>query len=126
MALLIGNSNYQMNTNCLFCPHNDVKTMEEKLQEDGFKTLSLVDLTRKQMSRAINYFCSLLHEGMYVVFYYSGHGVGDESTTLLMPIDADGQQVKVDEYINYNAVRQKLQRQHAIKLIAILDCCRTK
>ena len=125
MALLIGNSKYKGTTDSLFCPHNDVKAMEKKLQELGFKTISLVDLTHKQMSSAIQYFRSLLQEGMYAVFYYSGHGIGNESTTFLMPIDADSQQVKLEEYIYYNTIREELQEQRA-KVIAILDCCRAK
>jgi len=75
MALLIGNSNYKGNIKCLQCPHNDVKAFAEKLQQLGFKTLTLVDVSLDEMLRAIDYFCGLLHKGMYAVFYYSGHGL---------------------------------------------------
>ncbi|XP_065883772.1 uncharacterized protein [Dysidea avara] len=125
MALLIGNGNYRGSTKHLRCPPNDVKAMTEKLQELGFKTLSLVDVSLNEMSRAINYFCGLLRKGMYAVFYYSGHGLGNENTTYLMPIDANDQQVKIEEYINYNDARRKMQQRRA-KVIAFLDCCRTK
>jgi len=102
-----------------------VKAMAEQLQQLGFKTLTLVDVSLNEMSRAIDYFCGLLHVGTYAVFYYSGHGLGNESTTYLMPVDADDQQVKIEEFINYNVVRRKMQQRRA-KVVAFLDCCRTK
>ena len=125
MALLIGNSNYKGATTKLKCPRNDVKAMAAKLQQLGFNTLTLVDVPLDEMSRAIDYFCGLLHVGMYAVFYYSGHGLGNESTTYLMPIDANDQQVNIKEFINYNVVRQKMQQRRA-KVVAFLDCCRAK
>jgi len=125
MALLIGNSNYKGAPKKLRCPHNDVRAVDKKLQEIGFKTLTLVDLSLNEMNRVINYFCSLLGEGMYAVFYYSGHGLGDDSTTYLIPIDAYGHQVRIEECIDFNSVRRKMQSQCA-KIIAFFDCCRTK
>ncbi|XP_065883776.1 hemicentin-2-like isoform X2 [Dysidea avara] len=124
MALLIGNSNYKGTANHLKCPHNDVKAMAEKLQDLGFKTLTLVDVSLQEMSRAIDYFCGLLHEGMYTVFYYSGHGLDVHKTTYLIPVDANGQQVNTEECVNYDFVRQKMQQQRT-KVIVFLDCCRT-
>ena len=122
MALLIGNGSYHEAIH-LRCPRNDVKGMAEKLQELGFKTLTLVDVSLKEMSRAIDYFCDLLHEGMYAVLYYSGHGLDVQKTTYLVPIDANGQQVKTEECVNYDDVRQQMQQKNA-KVIAFLDCCR--
>ncbi|XP_065886160.1 uncharacterized protein [Dysidea avara] len=52
-----------------------------------------------------------------------GYGLGNESTTYLMPIDANDKQVKIEEFISYNDVRQKMQHRH-VKVISILDYCR--
>ena len=122
MALLIGNSSYK--TQRLKCPHNDVKAVTVTLQELGFKTISLVDLTLTQMTKAVEYFYELLDEGMYGLFYYSGHGLDVHKTTHLMPIDANDSQVKLEECVNYDVITQKLQKRPA-KIISILDCCRT-
>ena len=54
MALLIGNSSYKRRP--LRCPRNDVKAVTEKLQKLDFKTISLVDLTLTEMSKAVDYF----------------------------------------------------------------------
>ena len=121
VALLIGNKNYKDHP--LNCPHNDVKAMTEKLHEFNFKTISLVDLTLDQMSKAVDYYCSLLSKGMYAMFYFSGHGIADSSkTSYLVPTDATN--YRCIESINYDEIRQKLQNTLS-KVIVILDCCRT-
>ena len=122
IALLIGNSSYK--TRGLRCPHDDVKAVTVALQELGFKTISLVDLTLTEMTKAVEYFYELLDDGMYGLFYYSGHGLDVHKTTHLMPIDANDSQVKVEECVNYDVITQKLQKRPA-KIISILDCCRT-
>ena len=118
MALLIGNYKYKGKP--LKYSGNDVEAVAGKLRELQFKTISLVDLTLSQMARAVDYFCSLLSWGMYAVFYYSGHGVENQSTktTYLMPIDAD----EFDQCINIDDIKQAKQS----KVIMILDCCRVK
>jgi len=122
MALLIGNSSYKRRP--LRCPRNDVKAVTEKLQKLDFKTISLVDLTLTEMSKAVDYFCDLLDTGMYGLFYYSGHGLEVLKTTYLMPIDANEEPIKTGECVNYDTITQKMQKQPA-KIISILDCCRT-
>ena len=66
MALIVGNSVYQaqdimpLPTVC-----NDVKLMESKLAELGFKVISLVNLEKQEMEVAIKEFCLLLDQGIY-------------------------------------------------------------
>ena len=121
MALLIGIRNYEKYP--LTCPHNDVKAMTEKLQDLNFKTISLVDVTLTEMSRAVDFYCNLLKKGMYAVFYFSGHGIADCSkTSYLVPIDATN--YRSTDSINYDEIRQKLQNKLS-KVIVMLDCCRT-
>ena len=123
MAILISNSNYQLEP--LRCPKNDVKILTERLQKLNFKTMSLVDLTFSQLINAVNYFCSLLNNGMYAMFYYSGHGVEVNNTTYFVPIDADEQDIKVVQLNNSDLIMNKLQSTSA-KVIMVLNCCREK
>lgn len=122
-ALLIGNSNYKGKP--LRCPKNDVKAMTERLQKLNFKTISLVDLTLSQMTNAVDYFCSLLDNGMYAVFYYSGHGIEVNKTTYFMPIDANEKELKIAQHNNSDLIACKLQETYA-KVIMVFDCCRKK
>ena len=120
MALLIGNNNYEGKP--LRCSKNDVKALTQRLQQLNFKTISLVDLTFSQLINAVEYFCSLLNNGMYAIFYYSGHGVEVNKTTYFVPIDAD-ENLKIVQCNNSDLIAYKLQRTRA-KVIMILDCCR--
>ena len=119
LALLIGNNNYKKRA--LKCPRNDVQAMADKLRELGFKVISLVDLTLNEMQRAVEFFCNFLDKGMYAVFYYSGHGLEHCKTSYLVPIDAIN--FMIMECINYDHIRQKLQKKLS-KVIVVLDCCR--
>ena len=119
VALLIGNSHYQ--GQLLKCPHNNVKAMTENLMQLNFKTISLVDLTLNEMSRAVKYFCDHLGSGMYGLFYYSGHGLEVQNTLHLMPINANDKLMKIEEWVNYDVILQRMQKQSAT-IISILDC----
>ena len=121
MALLIGNSNYEGKP--LRCSKNDVKALTQRLQQLNFKTISLVDLTFFQLINAVNCFCSLLGDGMYAIFYYSGHRVQVNNTTYFVPIDADKKDLKVVQFNNSDLIAYKLQSTLA-KVLMILDCCK--
>lgn len=122
MALLIGNCDYKGKP--LKCSMNDIEAVTSKLRQLNFKTISLVDLTLSQIAQAVDYFCSLLDQGMYAIFYYSGHGLEHNRTTYLMPIDAV-EPVKLDQCINVDDVTGKMQAKKS-KVFMIFDCCRIK
>lgn len=122
MALLIGNCNYKGKP--LKCSKNDVEAVTCKLRQLNFKTISLVDLTLSQTAKAVDYFCSLLDQGMYAVFYYSGHGLEYNKTLYLMPTDADAS-VRVSQCVNVDDITGKMQAKRS-KVIMIFDCCRIK
>lgn len=75
------------------------------------------------MSNAVSYFCSLLSEGMYAIFYYSGHGVEIDKTTYFVPIDADETNLNIMQLYNADSIKCDLQSTSA-KNFMILDCCR--
>ena len=122
MALLIGNCKYKGKP--LKCSKNDVEAVTDKLRQLNFKTISLVDLTLSEMAKAVDYFCTLLDNGMYAVFYYSGHGLENQKTTYLMPIDAD-EPARFNQCMNVDDVAVKMQARQS-KVVMIFDCCRIK
>lgn len=95
--------------------------MTEQLQGLNFNTISLVDLSKAEMLMAVERFCKLLHNGVYAVFYFSGHGMENYKTTYLVPIDAKS---KNSDCVNYDKIKQKMKRKRA-KIVLVLDCCRT-
>ena len=66
VALLIGNEDYRTGER-LVAPGNDMAKLADKLQSEQmyFKVVSLLDLTLKEMRKALDIFCSLLNEGVY-------------------------------------------------------------
>ncbi|XP_010894829.1 mucosa-associated lymphoid tissue lymphoma translocation protein 1 isoform X3 [Esox lucius] len=64
VALLIGNLNYSHHPD-LMAPTMDVHELANLLQQLGFRVLSLLDLTRKEMLAAIDKFLLLLDKGVY-------------------------------------------------------------
>ena len=75
------------------------------------------------MINAVEYFCNFLDQGMYAIFYYSGHGVEVNKTTYFVPVDADERDLTTVHYNNSDLVAYKLQSTLA-KVIMVLDCCR--
>ena len=63
------------------------------------------------------------HEGLKVIFYYSGHGVPDEETkdAFLLPVDANGQ--STFGCIPLNKLYKDLSALNARLVTVFLDCC---
>lgn len=98
IALLIGNTHYQNNDEPLVFPHKDVYDLRNELHSLGFKVLSLVDLTLREMRTIMLAYCQLLGPGVFAVFYYAGHGFEENGKNYLMPVDATPAQ-KEEEFI---------------------------
>lgn len=79
-------------------PHKDVFNLRHALRELGFKVLSLVDLTLREMRTIMLAYCQLLGPGVFAVFYYAGHGFEENGKNYLMPVDASSAQ-KEEEFI---------------------------
>lgn len=62
VALLIGNKNYHSTTLRLNTPENDVQDMAGILRCADFKVVTLVNLTKKEMDDALDYFTQLIGE----------------------------------------------------------------
>ena len=98
IALLIGNKHYHNLEEPLVFPHKDVFNLRHALRELGFKVLSLVDLTLREMRTIMLAYCQLLGPGVFAVFYYAGHGFEENGKNYLMPVDASSAQ-KEEEFI---------------------------
>lgn len=64
VALLIGNEGY-MSDKKLSAPSNDILKVGNKLRAMKFKTLICKDLTKAHMEKVIDFFISLLYDGVY-------------------------------------------------------------
>ncbi|EDO37454.1 predicted protein [Nematostella vectensis] len=126
VALLIGNKDYKMaqHLNTLFHPLNDVCDLAGVLRSIGFKVVSLVNLTLKEMEFALDEFYKLLVKGTYALFYFAGHGFEINGQGYLMPIDAT-ERYHPQENLPAWKVLETMQNSEAKLNIIVLDCCRT-
>ena len=96
---MIGNTHYQhLNEPPLVFPHKDVYDLRKELHALGFKVISLVDLTLREMRTIMLAYCKLLGPGVFAVFYYAGHGFEENGKNYLMPVDISTAQ-KEEEFI---------------------------
>ncbi|KAL9987618.1 hypothetical protein ACROYT_G001958 [Oculina patagonica] len=126
VALLIGNKDYRFQQlGRLFHPINDVCDLNGRLVNMGFKVVSLVNLTLKEMREALVEFCKLLVEDTYAVFYFAGHGFERGGRSYLMPIDAT-ESYRRNENMASAEVLRTMQATEAKLNVVLLDCCRTE
>jgi len=86
-ALVIGNSQYSQQTP-LRNPSSDAAEIARSLEEVGFEVELALDLTRRELGRAITRFSSNAKEADISLFYFAGHGIEIDGRNYLVPIDA--------------------------------------
>lgn len=123
MALLIGNKNYHVKSLRLNTPENDTQDLSGILRSADFKVVSLVNLTKKEMDDAINYFTQLLGPNVYAVFFFAGHGFELNNMNYMMAVDCTKQKNP-----SYSVCAQKvlhiMQETKAKLSVVLLDMCR--
>jgi uncharacterized caspase-like protein len=132
LALVIGNGDYDENTNKLKLgeldnPVNDAYDMAEALKGLGYQVILRTNVNKTAFKRAVRDFRQgLSQSGGVGLFYFSGHGFQYENINYLMPLKADirqGIDIK-DEALKADAVLQQMQLAHSGVNIIILDACR--
>nr|XP_054755642.1 mucosa-associated lymphoid tissue lymphoma translocation protein 1-like [Lytechinus pictus] len=122
VALLIGNEAYRSG-DLLSAPGNDMEKLARNLYEMQFKVVSLLNLTVAEMKKALKIFCSLLDDGVYGLFYFSGHGFEKNGQTYMVPADAPtGYYPK--ECMCAQEVLENMQGRNTALNVILLDICR--
>lgn len=91
VALVVGNSRYQLPGAALSNPANDARLIAEVLKDQGFQVTTLIDANKAEMESAIGVFGQSLTElGRNTVglFYFAGHGLQIGGVNFLVPVDA--------------------------------------
>lgn len=126
VALLVGNENYvhKDSLGMLVHPLNDTRDIAGALASIGFTVVSLADLNLKEFRRAVSFFCQLLSEDMYAVFYFAGHGFEVHGDSYLMPVDATASFSTQENYRASEILNSIVKCRPRLSML-ILDCCRT-
>lgn len=123
VALILGNSNYRSYGNILPAVKEDMTHTNQLLEKMGFKVICLLDLTLLEMQHYLEIFCSMVAEGVYVLFYCIGHGFLHDHKHYLIPWDAS-QGVALNESLCIERCIERIQNQSPIMLMALFDICR--
>ncbi len=123
VALLIGNKNYYVKSLVLNTPENDTQDLAGILRSADFKVVSLVNLTKKEMDEAIDYFTQLLGPNVYAVFFFAGHGFELNKMNYMMAVDCTKQK-NPSFSVCAQKVLQIMQETKAKLSVVLLDMCR--
>ena len=128
VALVVGNNAYE-HVAPLEKAVNDADAMTRALEGRGFSVIRAVNLSRRDMNRAMQKFVSRIEPGDVAMLFYAGHGVEIRGENFLLPVDipnaGPGQEDFVKgEAISLSDVLERLKRRKAQLNIVILDACR--
>lgn len=96
MALLIGNGAYSEKIGKLAYPRNDVRLMEQLLQEAGFRAVTLHDASQAAMRKTLRDFGERAKGASVALVFYSGHGTQVDGENYLVPLLAEEPADEVD------------------------------
>lgn len=122
VALVIGNAAYPGAP--LKNPANDAKDVAQAFRQLGFEVIERIDVTQKEMNRAITQFGARLVADSVAVFYFAGHGLQVRGKNYLVPVDAqiDSEASVRAEAVDVDALLDQLTS--STLNIVILDACR--
>ncbi|CAD5215925.1 unnamed protein product [Bursaphelenchus xylophilus] len=124
VALIISNRTYAPNMTNLITPHCDAQTLAECLQQFGFKTVTLGDLTLKEMKFFIMEYRKLLGNDVYAVFYFVGHGFQANGQCYLLPIGAPAENYGPEDCLSMDWVLSVFKEYSPALNLVLLDICR--
>ncbi len=124
VALVIGNGSYAQTP--LPNTINDARAMTEVLSRLGFKVITKLNATQREMLYAIVEFGHELEKGGVGLFYYAGHAVQIRGQNFMIPI---GARISVEDHVepelvDINKVIGRMAGARNKLNIVILDSCR--
>jgi uncharacterized caspase-like protein len=125
IALLIGESDYR-NVKPLANPARDAQAMAAALRSAGFsKIIVNTNLTRSDISAALQAFTSEARDADVALVYYAGHGMELDGVNYLIPVDA---RLASDDDVQYETINLELAMRAASRArrlsLVLVDACR--
>lgn len=126
VALLIGNSGYEMPALSLKNPVNDVAALHAKLGALGFVVITAQDADIEDMQNALGAFEKQMQGAEVGLFFYAGHGsqAGGENYMLATDFNGTTSDSVKRASLTMTAVRDAFRRAKPRAGILILDACR--
>lgn len=124
VALVFGNASYKNSK--LENPIKDAKAMESKLKELGFSVTLVLDADTEKMDEELRKFYSKAKNADLGLLYYSGHGIGTDEGSFLLPVTSnikDETDLK-RHAVNLNDVVTDTCESGCKQVIILMDACR--
>ncbi len=125
VALLIGNQTYKY-MSPLTSPRNDISELKNTLSKMNFRVFAYYDLSLNEIMHLIAKICALLGPGVYLFFYYSGHGFHYQRFGIdyIIPIDVRNEpSLRCSECLSISYITHQFQMT-LCKVFTFFDCCR--
>ena len=122
-ALLIGNSEYQVEWTSLTSPINDINEIS-KLLKNKYKfekVITVPNATREKMFEAFENLATITTDNDYVLIYYAGHGDIKGNKSYWIPVDAKKKSIR--NWINISDIENILLEIPAHHLAVMVDSC---
>ncbi|MBP7652294.1 caspase family protein [Candidatus Dependentiae bacterium] len=133
-AILIGVQNYA-DYAPLSCTHGDVDDMRQLLAMSGYEDEDIMvlkdekssdPLTAAKIMRNINDFSRAVKAGDNVLFFFSGHGVGDDKgNNYLLAYDGNRDLPEKFGSLPLVNIKNYLKKNNPEEIVMIIDACRT-
>jgi formylglycine-generating enzyme required for sulfatase activity len=131
-AILIGIQNYDNYAPLESC-YGDVEDMKAMLMQSGFEPDYIWEIkdeygkmiTASKLDDNIQAFSRGISKGDKVIFYFSGHGVGDRNGDNYL-LGYDGSMSRPEKYgISVSYIKTQLKQKHPAEVVLIIDACRS-
>ena len=133
LALLIGVSEYETGFSPIATAQRDVEAMKQVLEEPDIgeftEIRSLINPDRQEMEEAIETIFSSSEKDDLILFYFSGHGIKDESGELYFATrrtrknpQGKGDIIKATA-VDASLVKKNMNESRSKHQVIILDCC---
>ncbi len=126
VALVIGNTDYKIDSYDLKNPVNDATLMKKSLEMLGFKTKLKLDLNRSELREELIKFKLEQKESDFSLIYYAGHAFQDDSGySFLIPTDfvpgndLENAALSINPFLKFYEASEK-------PTLFILDACRVE
>ena len=126
VALMIGNSNYDLEELFLPNPANDADALGTKLTELGFSVIKAIDSNQAETAQALADFTQAARGAEMAVFFFAGHGVQINGENFLISTDFSEYNTTglENKAITMSDVREAFEAAKPDIGIVILDACR--
>ena len=125
LALVIGNGGYNYAEH-LPNPANDARELGKQLRRLGFNVLEGVDLSNRNMGELLEKFVNKINKKTIALFYYAGHGMQQNGTNYLIPVNANikaGYKIE-DTSLDLNKIIASINLANPVLSIILVDACR--